>query len=541
MSPGNTLNEPVPNPIEDVTRRGLLVAPLAAALFAACRSDDEERAAAPTAVPAMPTATESAKPFAGTVVDLGDSLFDLAQMGVPVKGNIYGSQFLAAVLDHVDGIAPEVRAGVLAGQTMTAARFELNVEAVAALRPDLVLITDQFTRLFGTGFERVQALAPVTVIPDAAPWQERTRAIATAVGRLDAANERIARVEERFRRLKSRAQAAGRAGTRVGVLRPFQEQVLAFIQPSLASQIIAEVGLTQPSAQLAQQPPDSPFPGYAAQIFVSLGRLGDFDGDVRVVPSLDTKADPLKAFAPAAPVQSLRAVRAGTVYAVKRGPRRVRTEEDASMNLVIRQHDGGQLDHIAWAMADFDALCRQFEAITGIAPAVPAADQGSIKSAAVHLGGEQTLELLACTPGYQGPTDPMAQMLAAIQEPRLLFWYVAVTDFDAFAEQVQAAGLTMSHVAQIDVGVGRRHEFKRGAIAELMFRAPFVIQWIHRAHPAERLPGGATIEDFAVLDPEPDTLRATLAALGITLRIEHAETLGLRLTLRTPRGRVTLN
>lgn len=211
------------------------------------------------------------------------------------------------------------------------------------------------------------------------------------------------------------------------------------------------------------------------------------------------------------------------------------------MSLVIQQHDGSQLDHIAWAMADSGELCRRFEAITGVAPAFPAADQGAITSAAVHLGGEQTLELLACTPGYDGPSDPMAQMLAAIREPRLLFWYVAVTDFDAFGRQVQTAGLTMSHVAQIDVGVGRRHEFKRGAIGELMFRAPFVIQWIDRAHPSERLPGGATIEDFAVLDPEPDALGASLGALGITPRIERAEQPGLRLTLRTPRGTVTLS
>ncbi|MEL6893738.1 MAG: ABC transporter substrate-binding protein [Actinomycetota bacterium] len=214
------------------------------------------------------------------VVDLSDFLFDLAALDNAPVANIYGSDFLGPVLDR-SLLTDQQRAAILAGDNAAPA-FELNVEAVLALDPDLV-VTSPSLLAFYPAIDDLRGATEVLVIDDDIDWRERSRATAAAIGRPDAFEERIADVEASIDQLAVRVESLGLVGTEVSLLRAFQGEVTAFNPPSIASTIIAEAGLTQPAAQLVDQPDDSIQPDYAAQTVLSSELLGDHQADYAII------------------------------------------------------------------------------------------------------------------------------------------------------------------------------------------------------------------------------------------------------------------
>lgn len=276
--------------VEDATRREFIAGAAAAAPVAACGADGDPDMGLPVATVPNDAPTTSARAGEGTprVVDLADNVFDLAVLGVPPVANIYGSDFLEPVLGYLE-LPAGVRAGVLDGSLAISggtADIKINLEAVAALRPELILVTEQFVVLLGEQtMSELRAIGEVVVIPDGPSWQERSRAVAAAVGLDGRGNDRINEAQASIDELADTVRERGLRGREVSLLRTFTEQFLAFVPPSLASTIVAQVGLTQPAAQLTEHPADSlyPAPGYAAQVFFSLERLGDHDADLIVV------------------------------------------------------------------------------------------------------------------------------------------------------------------------------------------------------------------------------------------------------------------
>lgn len=93
--------------------------------------------------------------------------------------------------DHVDGETPEV-VGV---------SEEINFESVAALEPDLIL--GLYSGVSRDQYETLSEIAPTVAQPEqyadyGVPWQEQTRIIGRALGRVERAEELIAQVEGRF-------------------------------------------------------------------------------------------------------------------------------------------------------------------------------------------------------------------------------------------------------------------------------------------------------------------------------------------------------
>jgi len=197
------------------TRRAALAA-LALALVAgaaACGAGDDGDAApgsgsAPAAGDAaFPVTIEhkygsttiAAPPERVVSVGFGDQDPILALGVVPVGvRDWYGDQPQATwpwAHDLLEGAKPEVLSA-----------DELNVEAVAALRPDLIVgVSSGMTK---DEYESLSALAPTLaqsgdVIDYGMPWQDGTRMIGRALGREAEADRLIAGVEERFARVRA--------------------------------------------------------------------------------------------------------------------------------------------------------------------------------------------------------------------------------------------------------------------------------------------------------------------------------------------------
>ncbi|MEM8925055.1 MAG: ABC transporter substrate-binding protein [Actinomycetota bacterium] len=220
------------------------------------------------------------------IVDLSDFVFDLARLGIaPVTYN-YPAEVAVPLLDELalpPALLDELRnpATVVTGQGV----YDVNLEALAALDPDLILVGSVFEGLFGDEvMANVREVAEVVVIPDDLGWRERTLAIGEAVGRTDAAQELIAEAERSLDELRASFEASASPGATVSVLWPLAPgQVAALVPPSISSQAIEAVGLARPAAQLVEQPEGSPFPDSGAAIFLSEEVLGDHDADVFIV------------------------------------------------------------------------------------------------------------------------------------------------------------------------------------------------------------------------------------------------------------------
>lgn len=70
---------------------------------------------------------------------------------------------------------------------------------------------------------------------------------------------------------------------------------------------------------------------------------------------------------------------------------------------------------------------------------------------------------------------------------------------------------------------------------------PFLIDWLDSPHPTASLADGLWLESFVVAHPNPQRVRAQLAALGERDTVEVVEgPAALRASIRTPAGPVTL-
>jgi len=127
------------------------------------------------------------------------------------------------------------------------------------------------------------------------------------------------------------------------------------------------------------------------------------------------------------------------------------------------------------------------------------------------------------------------------EHPRLIAWVARTNDIDGA-------------VARCPIALGAVHPFERGAYRWRITMPddgkrpatgllPALIQWDVAAHPADALPqSGVSIAGIAGAHPDPATIRAALAALGLAeaLSLSRDRHTRLTATLMTPRGTVSL-
>ena len=165
----------------------------------------------------------------------------------------------------------------------------------------------------------------------------------------------------------------------------------------------------------------------------------------------------------------------------------------------------------------------------------------------MRLGPREYIEVIAIDPDGAKPDRPrwfdldrpfMRALLQ--QQPRLVHWAARVDDIDAAVaacpvdlgtpQSMTRAGL---HWRITIPGDGQRP----GAGV-----APALIQWGDEHHPGDSLPDtGVRVAAIAAAHPEPDKMRAAMAALGLaeTIKITYDAAPRLAAMLRSPRGTVT--
>jgi hypothetical protein len=166
----------------------------------------------------------------------------------------------------------------------------------------------------------------------------------------------------------------------------------------------------------------------------------------------------------------------------------------------------------------------------------------------LKLGERCYLELIAIDPDARAPARPrwfdldrpsMRALLA--QRPRLIHWVARTEDIEA--------ARTASPTDPGSVHAMSRGDYRwRITIPDDGGRPgagvlPTLIQWKDARHPADDMPdAGVHIVALAAAHPEPGSMRAALAALGLgeTLKVTFDAAPRLAAMLSTRRGTVTL-
>lgn len=187
---------------------------------------------------------------------------------------------------------------------------EINLEKVAALRPDLIL---------GGGgamedgrYEQFQQIAPTVAFDflGFAPWKEALRRVAEVFGGTERIEEGIADYEARVQEL--RAELGERQGTEVTFanLRALDD-IRIYPGEWCSGSVLEEVGFTRPPDQQGEE-----------TISLSIERLGDLDAEMLVYFVGSPGTDPQDAGAAEDTITShplwdtLEVTRAGQAYAV---------------------------------------------------------------------------------------------------------------------------------------------------------------------------------------------------------------------------------
>jgi len=125
---------------------------------------------------------------------------------------------------------------------------ELDIEAIAALDPDLIVGVN--TAMEATVYDLLSQVAP-TIGPNAeypsfgTPWQVRTRMIGRAVGKSDEAEQRIRAIEDRFAEVREAHPEFD--GKSIAVAFTYQGQPGAYASRDTRSRLLEHLGFEVPS------------------------------------------------------------------------------------------------------------------------------------------------------------------------------------------------------------------------------------------------------------------------------------------------------
>ena len=202
------------------------------------------------------------------------------------------------------------------------------------------------------------------------------------------------------------------------------------------------------------------------------------------------------------------------------------------------------LDHLVYAAPDLATAVKEIEAALGVAPAFGGRHEGlGTHNAILPLRGRCYLEVIAPDPHAPKPAQPRPFGLDDRSAPRLVTWAARTVDIERSAEAARKKGCDPGAILALSRALPEGGQLAwqlslAPAIADGL--VPFLIDWGRSEHP-----GGASavcsLEVFRAEHPEPDAVRAKLAALGVALEVGPGSRPRLVAELQGPSGKLLLD
>lgn len=204
------------------------------------------------------------------------------------------------------------------------------------------------------------------------------------------------------------------------------------------------------------------------------------------------------------------------------------------------------IDHLVYATPDVDAAVEAIAAAVGVRATAGGRHPGlGTRNALLGLGNGAYLEIIGADGGGPAPmAGPRPFGLDRIGAARLATWAARVGGIDERIARARAAGYDPGPAG----AMSRRrpdglelHWRLTPPSAEAVELVPFLIEWAPGTpHPSATSASGCRLVRFAGAHPQPGTVAAALAALGVDLEVETAEAPGLVGVIEGPAGVVEL-
>ncbi len=191
----------------------------------------------------------------------------LIELGAPLVG--VGVQYDASTGEAFIRGATDilgVNVGEESGLASIGSANEPDLEAIAALNPDLILITAWQAELY----DQMQAIAPTLIIPDGLPYLDHLAMVADAAGVSGTYDSRLAAYQDRVATIR---EALGDPSViSISYFDLWEESIWHYVNWGARDQVTADIGFSRPaivSNQTADDPTD-----------YSFERLPEFEADV---------------------------------------------------------------------------------------------------------------------------------------------------------------------------------------------------------------------------------------------------------------------
>lgn len=197
------------------------------------------------------------------------------------------------------------------------------------------------------------------------------------------------------------------------------------------------------------------------------------------------------------------------------------------------------IDHLVYGAQDLAAAIDDLEARLGVRPQAGGKHLGlGTHNALLALGPRSYLEVIAPDPEQPPPSNPRPFGLDELTSACLVGWAVGCDDIDVAVSRARAAGYDTGDAIDMTrtspTGTVLHWRLTLNALAG--GPVPFLIAWGDTEHPATTAPQGLLLEAFEIEHSEPDSLAATIRALGADVDVKLATGPALVAHIRGPDG-----
>lgn len=181
--------------------------------------------------------------------------------------------------------------------------YQPNLEKIAQLNPDLIMGSKNHEIIYS----ELSAIAPtiLSTVETSGDWKQALKLVAKAVGKTQDANALLENYQQRITAFRE-AMGERLTETEVSLVNFRPGEVRLYLQESFPGSVLAEVGLSRPSAQ--------DHAGFATT--VSLEQIEQLDGDVMFAIAATADVTTFKRYRNHPLWQQLKVVQQGEVYQV---------------------------------------------------------------------------------------------------------------------------------------------------------------------------------------------------------------------------------
>ena len=205
------------------------------------------------------------------------------------------------------------------------------------------------------------------------------------------------------------------------------------------------------------------------------------------------------------------------------------------------------LDHIVLAAQDVQAAVEEIAAATGVRAELGGRFEGrGVYNHLLALQDGAYLEIIGPDPQQAGHEGALPFGMHLTEQTKVAHWCAkAGAEIEQRVASAREAGYDLGAVQPLGrvLADGTRLDWRLsiGGWPPLMGGlVPFLIDWGDALHPSETAVKGCTLVDFHAEHPDPESVQAGLAAVGVELRVEQGDEAALFATLEGPGGRITL-